>query len=137
MIYQEGLSNLNLKSRGINTSYGRGGYRFGTSAGKISGNQQTILSERAVPPAKRRCSSMIITDSKSVNLIIWTCFIFSIIFAIVDAHYYTVAYILIAIVAAALYYNTYKYNKYVWPVLYNRWDKSFMCSQCENVFIIQ
>jgi len=125
LIYQEGLSTINTQSQTMGSSFGGGGAAFGSASTNTTGQQQTALSKQASPPAKK-------------HTILW-----SIAAAIVGfmtlgslAHPGLGDLIGIAATAASVRFalQAKAYNALKFPELYQRWERSFMCNRCGEVF---
>lgn len=125
LIYQEGLSTINTNSSTVGGGFGGGGAAFGSASTHTTGRQQTALSRQAAPPAKKHtiawgtlgvvCGFVGLGSLSSPGLgtLIW---------------------IALAVVAARFALQAKKYNAEVYPGLHQRWEQSFMCNRCGEVF---
>jgi hypothetical protein len=125
LIYQEGLSTINTQSQTMGQSFGGGGAAFGSASTHTTGRQQTALSKQASPPAKK-------------HTILWS--ICAGIFGLVALSSLSSpgfgTLITIAITAASVRFalQAKAYNAMKFPELYQRWERSFMCNRCGEVF---
>lgn len=132
IVYEGGISNVNARETGTGIGFGRGGIGIGIGRSKIKGVQQTALSRKTAPPAKRR------TVKHAVLYLIGFGFIPSVMGSIIhpfgeaSASIWALAYIALA---AYHIFTDIRYNREVWPGLMARWDSSFLCMKCDAVSI--
>lgn len=131
LVYESGISAITGKSTSTGVGMSRGGLGVGVARSKIKGSQQTELSRKAAPPAKKRFLR---------NLIIYTVgFLFIPAIIISTLHIgnenmqMVVGFGYMALAAYHLYKN-FMFNKKTWPSLYNIWNRQYMCLTCGNTF---
>ncbi len=130
--FRGGASTIDTKTSTTGIGIGRGGLGVGTAGSHTTGVQMTQLAKEVAPPAKKKYMFPII-----ISLIIWI---------VVDRSFLSVmgttaagipGYISLA---AALWYFVYQkvyvWNKNVWPGLYEKWEKSWVCLKCGHKFIM-
>jgi hypothetical protein len=125
LIYEEGLAIINTRSQSSGAAFGGGGASFGSASTHTTGTQQTALSKKAAPPTKRHTIlwgiaagilGMIALSgltSPSFGLLIWAG---------------------LAAFAARMTLQAKAYNAMVFPDAHARWQRSFMCNRCGEVF---
>jgi hypothetical protein len=130
MIYNEGLSIINTRtqSSAAGIGFSGGGVGFGSSHGSAhtTGRQQTALSKQASPPAKKHT---ILWGGASVIMAIWTLTSF---FPITFG-----SFILLGLTALGvrLTLKAWQFNRDEYPDMYAKWEQSFMCNRCGEVFV--
>lgn len=131
MIYKEGLSIINTttQSSGSGMAFSGGGVGFGTSRGSASttGRQQTALSKQASPPGKKHA---ILWSIAAVIMGIWTLTSF---FPISMGSLLLLG---ATVLAGRFALKGFQWNKEEYPGLYARWEQSFMCNRCGEVFVL-
>jgi hypothetical protein len=132
LVYETGISSLDGKSTGVGIGVSRGGIGVGVGSSKVKGTQQTELSKRAAPPAKKRLLRN--TILYVIGILLVPGFINStlnidnqVLQMLVGLGYLALA--------ATHTYKSFMYNKKVWPELYQRWDRQYMCLKCGTVFM--
>jgi hypothetical protein len=125
LIYQEGLSTINTQSQTMGSSFGGGGAAFGSASTHTTGRQQTALSKQASPPAKK-------------HTILWSIsaamFGFVSLAGLAHPGFGTVITIGITAMSVRFALRAKAYNALKFPELYQRWERSFMCNRCGEVF---
>jgi len=125
LIYQEGLSTINTQSQTMGSSFGGGGAAFGSASTHTTGRQQTALSKQASPPAKK-------------HTILWSISagMFGFFSLAGLAHPGVGTLVTIAITAASVRFalQAKAFNALKFPELHQRWERSFMCNRCGEVF---
>ncbi len=107
MLYQQGTSVVSGKTRSNGIGISAGGLGFGSSSGAFAGVQQTAVGAMASPPDKKQ-----IFPRSLGQLFLW----------------------MIAGIGLFIAYKNHKYNKEVWPKLYEEWQSMFYCNQCGSSF---
>ena len=126
MIYNEGLSIINTQTVGSGVGVGRGGMAFGGGSATTTGRQQTALSKQAAPPSKKHA---ILWSGLAVIMGIWT---FTSFFPISFG-----SFLLLGLTALAVRFalKAFQFNREEYPGMYARWEQSFMCNRCGEVFV--
>ncbi len=131
MIYKEGLSIITTRtqSAGSGMAVGGGGVAFGSGRGSATttGKQQTALSKEASPPGKKHA---ILWSIAAVIMGIWTLSSF---FPISLGSLLLLG---ATVLAGRFALKGFQWNKEEYPGLYARWEQSFMCNRCGEVFVL-
>jgi hypothetical protein len=123
LVYESGLTQLNGKQSGVGVGLGSGGVGLGLGSSKIKGVNQSLLSQKAAPPARKKPLKVALYYLVAVfivggvfngaQIIAWGLFI-----------------------AGALHaYANYRYNKIVFPKLYGEWDAQYLCQRCGTIAV--
>ena len=126
LIYQEGLAIINTRSQGSGVAFGSGGgAAFGSTSTHTTGTQQTALSKRAAPPAKK-------------HTILWAiaaAFVgFLTIGGLAKFSFMTLVFGGLTYLAVTQMLKAKAYNAAVFPTQYAQWERSFMCNRCGATF---
>jgi hypothetical protein len=131
MVYEGGISLIDGNSTSTGVGLARGGLGVGVSRSKIKGTQQTALSKKATPPAKKKLVR---------NALFYFVGIF-LVPSLVNSTLHINNQILQVLVGCSYLgiaifhlYKNFIYNKTVWPPLYQAWDKTYMCQICGTFF---
>lgn len=135
LIYTEGLSDLNARSRGWGLLVGSGGADLGFGKFRTKGQIQTKLSQKVSPP--RKWSYLKIALAGLIGLLI-----LEFILGYVDTFLHTggnfnqqvavFGYTWLGLVAFILCV-TFRHNIWTVPKRYRLWDQSFMCRRCGHI----
>lgn len=126
LIYQEGLSTISTQSQTMGSSFGSGGAAFGSASTATTGHQQTALSKKASPPTKKHTILWAMSAGLFGVLTIGN---------IVSGPGFGTL-IILGITAASVRFamQAKLYNATAFPELHQRWERSFMCNRCGEVF---
>ncbi len=128
-VYESGISNIRTKSSGAGVGIGRGGLSVGVGTGSTSGTAQTLVSQRAAPPEKKRYT-------KPLLMIFVAYFVVSMVASGLGSHVLGFMATLVWICATAAWiYHAFRYNAKNWKLLTEQWQNSFMCHRCSHVFL--
>lgn len=138
--FHSGTQNISTTSNSAGVGIGSGGrIGFGGGVTKTSGQSQSVLAAACSPPAKRSdkgpsfglilgllpCQLFLLLGSLSssgflatLGLVFGTLIVFSPIWGI----------------SGYLLHSRSKYNKQVWPSLYQHWAESWICHKCGDVY---
>jgi hypothetical protein len=131
MVYDGGLSDINAKEGGVGVGFGSGGLGIGFGSSKIKGSNQSRLSQKAVPPEKKRVVKyfaiwgigLFIVPPVVVSVLGW------------DSSIVQLLTVLLYLGAAGLHiYSDIQYNRRIYPRLFARWNVSFLCHKCGLMF---
>jgi hypothetical protein len=126
VIYEGGLSVINMESRGSGVGYAGAGAGVAAGVSRTTGTSQTTASQRAAPPTRK-------TYVKPILAILVVGWISSAPFTgfagdLVGA--------LTWIAVGGWGFYVFQYNSKRWPPLKAVWDSSFLCSRCHEVFVL-
>ncbi|WP_410498126.1 hypothetical protein [Chitinibacter sp. S2-10] len=115
IIHSHGTSNIETTTAGA----GLGGGGLAGGAAKTSGTSQSNLAKKYEPPQKQSLFALIVTCT---------------VIGFIASFFWGP--LLYAFVALGIYlaYLAYKENKNEFPIKYAKWNASFLCMRCENVF---
>lgn len=127
LVYEEGLSQVNLSSETV--ASGPGGVATGTTTSE--GVSQTALSSRASPPQYESTIKLFFMH------IVGFCFfgmVLSITLGIGGT--WLMGLFSLAYIGLALFHllQNFKFNRDEFPAMLHAWNNSFMCQQCGHVF---
>ena len=135
LVYAEGISDLNARSRGWDILVGSGGADLGFGKVRTKGQIQTRLSQRVSPPPK--WSYWKILFSGVVGMLV-----LEFVLGYIDTFLRTggnfnqqlawFGYAWLGLVAFILCL-TFRYNVWTVPKRYRLWDRSFICRRCGHV----
>lgn len=126
LIYDEGLSTINTQSQTVGFGFGGGGMATGSAGTSTVGRQQTALSKRAAPPAKKLWwlwgGAAAVAAPMALGGIL---------------HPGLGTLLLIGFTAWAVRsaMKGREYNGQVLPGLLDRWQRSWMCNRCGDMFV--
>ena len=127
LIYEEGLAIINTQSHGSGVAFGSGGgAAFGSTSTRTTGTQQTALSKKAAPPAKKHTILWAIAAAFVGFLTIGGLANFSLM---------TVVFGGLTYLAVMQTLKAKAYNTAVFPAEHARWEQSFMCNRCGATFV--
>jgi hypothetical protein len=132
LAYESGISDVNTTSSGTGIGFGSGGIGIGIGSSQTHGIAQTVLSQRAAPPFK--ASYLLILKRWFIALILATVFML-----IINASGMLERVISLAIHATAVFalFRATAFNHNQWPVLFQKWQQSYICLRCGNIFEIR
>lgn len=121
VVFSNGFSNIETKTKGSVIGFGSGGIAIGGGASKTKGTQQTALSQQCNPPVL--CPWIKHT-------------VFAVILILLSGGLFFIT------LPFGIYYvykavTGYRYNKNVYPDAYAVWDRSFLCHRCGGSFEFQ
>lgn len=128
-VYESGLSNINTKSRATGIGIARDGLGVGVGGSKTTGTSQTVASQRAAPPAKKRYL-------KPLLLIFGGFVILSLFMGGKNAFITSTVNIIYLLTSVGWIFHAFQYNANVWPPLKATWDNSFLCNRCNEMFAL-
>jgi DNA-directed RNA polymerase subunit RPC12/RpoP len=114
VVHAGGLSQVATQTSGLGLTLGGS---LGVGSAKTSGVHQTALSQAAAPPQKQ-----------NVGVLSVLCVVLGVAFAANPEM--RVMGILIVLVASWYVWSRIKYNREVFPGLYHRWERTYMCERC-------
>jgi hypothetical protein len=126
LIFREGLAVVNTGTAGV--AVGAGADRIAVGGAKTSGTQQSLASIGAAPPEKRPMGGAI------------AMVVAGLVALLVGASGSAGALVLGLVLAAAggmWAYGSSSYNSNVFPGLHRRWETSYSCTRCAEVFVWQ
>lgn len=118
LVFESGLSHIQTRSTGV--GFGMGG--VGIGAAKTRGTQVTATAAKAAPPRMRALFWPIVA-----------LIIFGLMGMGANAH----AWLIAAAVAAVVIFTRAKWNREVYPSLYDTWNRSYLCGRCGSMMIPQ
>jgi hypothetical protein len=126
LIYREGLSIINTQTTTFGSAVGSGGgVAFGSSSGTTTGRQQSVLSRQAAPPARK-------------GWILWAILVVAFGMGAVGGMVHpgigTLLAIAMVVFSVRMVMRARKFNVEEYPGIYQRWERSFMCNRCGEVF---
>lgn len=126
LIYNEGLSTIHTQSTSVGSGVAGGGMAFGSASTHSVGRQQTALSKQAAPPDKKR----------------WLLWSAAAVFVglislgnITHPGLWTLIGLGITAMSVKFAVSGRRYNLDVHPGLYQKWEQSFMCNRCGEMFV--
>jgi hypothetical protein len=126
MIYNEGLSIINAQTSTVGSGFGGGGAAFGSASSHTTGRQQTQLSKQASPPGKKAW-------------LLWSAVAvicgFLALGSLAHPGVGLLFYVGITALAVRFALKGRAYNSEVYPELYQKWERSFMCNRCGEMFV--
>ncbi len=130
VIYEGGLSVVNTKTKGVGIGFGGGGIGVGVGRGKTEGTSQTAASKRAAPPPKKK-----LLKPLGLIFVVYMVLTFK---AMADNNVTmsTTATILFFVAAISWIVYAIRYNMSTWPVLMQKWENSYLCNRCNNIFTL-
>lgn len=131
VVFLAGLSKAKGSVGGVGIGLG-GGVGFG--AGLSDGTNQTYLSKRAAPPPK--CNVRGWGCLMSTGIIILIIYFLAEGFKgfLKDPSFTLLLASILFIVGSFGSIKANEYNSKTWPILRNKWEKSFMCLRCGTMF---
>lgn len=133
LIYKGGASSFQATTTGVGIGRGREGFGAGALGAFTSGTNRTLLSQEAAPPKKKQPSTV-----EFVLLVVGAVMVFANLGSVTDASgpsvWLFVGLAGVAVGARALY-RAVKWNQEEFPALLRRWNDSFMCLRCGEVFV--
>lgn len=135
LVYAEGFSDLNARSRGWGLLVGSGGAELGFGKFRTRGEIQSRLSQKVSPP--RKWSYWRIVFGGLIGLVVLEFILgYTDMLLRAQAHFkHQLAWLWygwLGIVAFVLCV-TFRHNIWRVPKLYRRWDRSFICRRCGHV----
>lgn len=133
IVFAGGASEINAKESGVGIGLGSGGLGIGLGSSKIEGNNQSLLSKKAAPPAKKKTFKhflywgigLFILPALFVNLMEW------------NSSFAQAMILLVYLAVAGLHlYSNFQYNRKIFPGLLSRWEETFLCLKCGAEFRI-
>lgn len=119
--YEYGTQNISTESRTVGilgqTQGGAGGVG---SVTKTTGQAQSILAQKAAPPAKRSYK--------------WPIIIFLIGMWFITQPHIMVYGLPFLGIGAYWWYLSFTYNSQVWPGLYQKWTTGWVCHKCGSIY---
>ena len=117
VIYEEGLSHINTKTRSTGVGFARGGMGIGFGRGKTRGTSQSSASLKASPPTKLSMT--------------W-----GVVLVVLGVIFIRGSFLWLAAIGLGgwLIYRAYKFNHEQWPELFAKWDRAFQCLRCGTIF---
>lgn len=126
LVYREGLSHVNTSTTGVGASFGGGG-GLGVGAASTKGTHQSVLSQEAAPPERKK------TEAAVLFAVITGLGLFA---TFSDFSGWT----LFWLAATGLSINStrlfMRYNDEVFPSLKSTWERTFQCFRCGEKFEI-
>lgn len=121
--FQGGTQDISTTSKSVGVGIGsRGRIGFGGGVTKTSGQSQSILAQKATPPARKPYKEPII-------IILGGVLFFSI---------GQVSGIVMGLAAVGisgyLIYSRFQFNSQEWPKLYQHWSESWLCHKCGGIY---
>jgi hypothetical protein len=121
LVYEGGLSLIQGKQSGVGIGLGGESGLVGVGTSKFKGTNQSVLSRNAAPPAKKK--------PYKVGLIYLFC-----VWLISQFAPGNLAIVLILIIGGGLHvYGNIRYNQRVFPILFQKWNSSFLCLVCGTI----
>lgn len=117
LVYESGLSHTSSRTTGMGFGLGGG---IGVGAAKTHGTSLTATAAKAAPPQKRP--------------LLWPI-IMLLIFGLWGIEPHQQAALIVALIAAIIIVNRYRFNTQQWPQIYDRWDRSYLCERCGAMMI--
>jgi hypothetical protein len=125
LIYDEGRSTIRTQSQTVGAGFSGGGMGFGSASTSTTGQQQTALSKQAAPPARKMW-------------LLWGAVAvvsgFMALGGLRHPGFGTLVLIAIVAWAARSAMRGREYNATVHPGLLERWQRSWMCNRCGDMF---
>lgn len=117
LVFESGLSHTSSRTTGVGFGLGGG---LGVGSARTHGTSVTATAAKAAPPRKRPLTWPIIA---------------LIVFGLWGTTPKSYEMLIVAVIAAIVVYNRYRFNSQVWPGLYNTWDRSYLCERCGAMMI--
>lgn len=127
IVYDGGTSEINAKESGVGLGFGSGGLGIGLGSSKIKGSNQSLLSRKVAPPAKKKTLK---------HFLLWGIGLFIVPSLVVTIFEWNASFsqflVVLAYLAAAgtHLYSDFQFNRTIFPDLFSRWDESFLCLKC-------
>ena len=126
VIYEQGLSDINTRSRTVGAGVGGSHLGLGALRTKTSGTSQTMMSKKASPPTKKRFLLPLLAIFIASGVISW------------GFPRHAVAQSVINIVwllgSISWVFYAIKYNTTTYRSLKEKWANTFLCLRCNNEF---
>lgn len=131
IVHAGGTSEINAKESSVGLGFGSGGLGIGMGSSKIKGNNQSMLSKKAAPPARKKTFKhfllwgigLFITPGLIVSMMGW------------HSSPAQVVVVLVFLAAASIHlYSDFQFNRRIFPGLFARWEASFLCLKCGAEF---
>lgn len=136
IIHSDGLSNIDTTTSGSSISGGDGGLRAGSGTAKTTGTMQTDQSRKAAPPQKYSYFGIIVIWIIGTLLLMWFLGWLGLAVSGTGMQGQIFRYGSL-IFLAWLLYKTCMHNWKFYPSLKAKWDNSFMCLRCGEIFEIK
>jgi hypothetical protein len=128
VIYEGGTQQIDTRSRTGGIGFGIGGLGIGAAKTQTKGTQQSISGKRAAPPERKRMT----LKTVMFCLLGITAATASFMDAS-DAVGMGVFYLgVIALIAYGV--HIWKWNREVWPAIYQTWQRTWACTRCGCVW---
>lgn len=126
LIHREGLTNTQGQTAGTSVGSLGGSLGVSTMRGTITAQSQTVLSKEAAPPEARAFFPWVL------SAIVLGLFVLA---QLGDIGFWTVVAALLAVLSVLQAKRARAFNTQELPGLKARWDQSFMCNRCGQVFV--
>ena len=136
IIHSDGLSNIDTTTSGSSISGGDGVLRAGSGTAKTTGTMQTDQSRKAAPPQKYSYFGIIVIWIIGTLLLMWFLGWLGLAVSGTGMQGQIFRYGSL-IFLAWLFYKTCMHNWKIYPSLKAKWDNSFMCLRCGEIFEIK
>jgi hypothetical protein len=136
LIYAEGFSHLEARSRGWGLLFGSGGADLALGNVRTKGEVQTRLSQQVSPPRKKRYRPVLIVWFLGILIGGWFLGYFATLNhrpgAVFETQFTWFAYIYsgFAVLVLSVFW---RFNHRIFSRRYQYWDRSFMCRCCGHV----
>lgn len=125
LVYEGGFSNLKATSSGVGVGFGGDGAGIGIGSSTTKGTSQSILSQKASPPARKK--------PVKVGLLYGAATTFVYYFAPGNLG---IAFILLLAGGIHVFANL-RYNRMIYPKLFKNWDLSYLCMKCGAISVMK
>jgi hypothetical protein len=134
LVYQEGLSRVNTRSRLLALVFGEGGPDLVVGRAATHGVQQTELSRTRKPPVKWSYRRLIFRATTLTFLALGAYIVFVALGTPPVSTLPLKLYVFLApVVFLVLALAVWRHNHLTFPKEYARWDRSFICQRCGAV----
>lgn len=134
IIHSSGFTNINTTSSGVGIGIGKSGIGVGVGSGSTTGTHQNALSATYSPPPKAKDGMNVFVALVSFLIFPFLLFNFKVDVVMISSIIFCVCFFLLAVNSVR---SNSKYNREVWPKLYDEWQRSFLCLRCEHVFTLK
>jgi hypothetical protein len=128
LVYREGTTLVKTKTGGLGLGLGGGHIGAGLFSAKTGGTHQTVLSNELAPPQQKKVAGWVLATLLGLMMGING---FS------TAPNTAVVFLVVTAGCGWIAFTRIQWNSGTFPELLSRWENSFLCQRCGNVFLIQ
>lgn len=127
-VYESGLSHIETRTRGSGVGVGFGGgglgVGVGVGGGRTKGTQISATAAKAAPPQRKKVVAAFIIALIGAFMLLGS---------LQHPGGGTILALGVAAIAGWVFYSNSQFNAHTFPVLWQRWDASYMCNRCGSI----